>query len=271
MSNVKAADNTSSGPIRPEPRVALVGGGAGGIGTAIAASLRASGHDVILAGRTESTLAAAAAALGPGTGHVVCDLADPADAAAAVEQVHQSHGALDVVVANAGGPAPGGVLDVPHEQWHHDLDLLVLGPLALMRSALPSMAERGFGRIVLVTSTAVRQPQPGLAASTVLRTAATAAAKLAARECASRGVTVNCVAVGATDTPRRIEVVRHRALVAGVDLSTALAQDTVDIPAGRAADPEEIAAAVNFLASPEASYVNGTVLTVDGGRTEYLL
>jgi 3-oxoacyl-[acyl-carrier protein] reductase len=252
----------------PSPRVAFVGGGAGGIGAAVAAALLATGHRVVLAGRTEKTLAETASALGGAVGYRVCDLAVPAAAADAVTRVRDQYGSLDVVVANTGGPAPGGVFDVPAEQWHHDLDLLLLGPLALMRATLPAMAERGFGRVVVTTSTAVRQPQPALAASTVLRSATTSAVKLAAREYADRGVTVNCVAIGATLTPRRLEVVRGRADAAGIDVATAMAQDLADIPAGRAAAPGEVAAAVAFLASAEAGYVNGTVLTVDGGRTE---
>lgn len=248
---------------------ALVGGGAGGIGAAIAAALLDSGHRVVLVGRTAETLVEAAAALTGPVDHMVCDLADPAASANAVAEVRSRHGSLDVVVANAGGPAPGRVFEVPDEQWHRDLDLLLLGPLALMRAALPTMAERGFGRVIVLSSTAVRQPQPELAASTVLRSAMTAAAKLAAREHADRGVTVNCVAPGATLTPRRLEVLRSRADAAGIDLATAIARDQAFIPAGRAADPREVAAAVAFLASAEASYINGTVLTIDGGRTEY--
>ncbi|MBB4678660.1 SDR family oxidoreductase [Crossiella cryophila] len=250
-------------------RTALVGGGAGGIGAATAAALLAAGHRVVLAGRTGHTLAATAAALGGGVDHLVCDLADPAAATAAVAEVRARHGSLDVLVVNAGGPAPGRILAIADDQWHHNLDLLVLGPLALLRAALPPMAKRGFGRVVVIGSTAVRQPQPGLAASTVLRSAMTAAAKLAAREYAHRGVTVNTVAPGATDTPRRLAVLRARARAAGLDLATAITQDQAEIPAARAADPAEIAAAVAYLASPAAGYVNGTVLTVDGGRTEH--
>ncbi|NKE63002.1 SDR family NAD(P)-dependent oxidoreductase, partial [Lentzea sp. PSKA42] len=137
-------------------RVALVGGGAGGIGAATAAALVESGHRVVLAGRTEATLKETAAALGEAADHLVCDLADAREAATVVTHVRDRYGSLDVLVVNAGGPSPGGVFEVPDAQWHRDLDLLLLGPLALLREALPAMAARGFGRAVVITSTAVR-------------------------------------------------------------------------------------------------------------------
>jgi 3-oxoacyl-[acyl-carrier protein] reductase len=130
------------------------------------------------------------------------------------------------------------------------------------------MADRGFGRVVLVTSTVVRQPQADLAISVVLRSAVTAAAKLLSREFASSGVTVNCVAPGPTATERRTEILSARASATGATVADLDAQDAASVPAGRAGAPDEIAAAVEFLASRAASYVNGTVLTVDGGRTE---
>lgn len=174
----------------------------------------------------------------------------------------------DILVLNAGGPPPGRILDVGDDAWQVAFDLLLRGPLRLARQALPGMASRGFGRIVFVTSTAVRQPQPDLAASVVLRSAVTAAAKLLSREFAHSGVTVNCVAPGPTATGRRHEILAARAERTGVPLAEIDAADVALVPAGRAGHPDEIAAAVAFLVSDAAGYVNGTVLTVDGGRTE---
>ena len=257
-------------------RTALVGGGAGGIGHAIAERLASSGDRVVITGRRADALEAAVARLCRAVGDssaqtvhaLVSDMADPASAAAAMEEVDARYGGLDVLVLNAGGPPPGRILELDDQRWREASELLLLGPLRLARLAMPGMAKRGFGRVVFVTSTAVRQPQPDLAASVVLRSAVTAAAKLLSLEFAAEGVTVNCVAPGATATERRTQILQNRARAAQRGLDELDAQDVAQIPAGRAALPDEIAAAVAFLASDDAAYINGTVLTVDGGRTE---
>ncbi len=199
---------------------------------------------------------------------LVSDVRDPGAAKTVIAEVEAGHGALDVLVLNAGGPAPGRITDIDDQGWRDAFDLLLLGPLRLARLALPGMASRGFGRLVFVTSTTVRQPQPDLALSVVLRAAVTAAAKLLSGEYAAHGVTVNCVAPGATDTQRRREVLAARAARTGRALEELDAEDTASVPAGRPGTPDEIASAVAFLTSADAGYVNGTVLTIDGGRTE---
>jgi 3-oxoacyl-[acyl-carrier protein] reductase len=249
-----------------------VGGGAGGIGYAIAECLARAGHRVAITGRRPDALTAAAEALRRDTAAevhpIVGDVVDPAAARRTLDEVAARYGGPDVLVLNAGGPAPGRILDVDDAKWQADFDLLVRGPLRFARLALPAMAVRGFGRVVFITSSAVRQPLPDLATSVVLRAAVTSAAKLLSREFATRGVTVNCVAPGSTATRRRQETLAARAERTGVRLDDLDAQDAASVPAGRAAAPAEIGAAVSFLASAAASYVNGTVLTVDGGRTE---
>jgi 3-oxoacyl-[acyl-carrier protein] reductase len=229
---------------------------------------------VVITGRRAEPLEKAAARLAERTaaavGTLVSDIAAADTATSTMEAMTGRYGSPDVLVVNAGGPPPGRILEAADEAWRAGTELLLLGPLRLARLALPVMASRGFGRLVFVTSTAVRQPQPDLAISVVLRAAVTAAAKLLSLEYAADGVTVNCVAPGATDTRRRREVLAARAVRAGRPLAELDAEDTAAVPAGRAGTPDEIAAAVAFLASADAGYVNGTVLTVDGGRTETL-
>lgn len=251
-------------------RTALVGGGSAGIGLATARALAAGGANVVLMGRTEETLDKAVASIDSAAGvdRVVADLADTGAAVTAVDATERAFGAVDVLVLNAGGPPPGRVLDLTDDQWRAAAELLLLGPLRFARLVLPRMAVRGFGRVVVVTSTAVRQPQPDLALSVVLRAGVTSAVKLLAREFAADGVTVNCVAPGATATGRREQILTNRARATGMSLDDTDHADTADVPAGRAGDPDEVAAAIAFLCSDAASYINGTVITVDGGRTE---
>ena len=238
----------------------------------MAEHLARSGMRVVISGRREAVLRATAAEIEDATGGelhpVVCDLSDPAASRGLMDEVQAQVGDVDVLVVNAGGPPPGRVLEVDDDAWSGGVELLLLGPLRLVRPALPRMAERGFGRVIFVTSTAVRRPQPDLAVSVVLRSAVTAAAKLLSLEHAAAGVTVNCVAPGATATARRAEILANRAGAAGLTLADLDRADNAAIPAGRPAEPAEIAAAIGFLASDTAGYINGTVLTVDGGQTE---
>jgi 3-oxoacyl-[acyl-carrier protein] reductase len=251
--------------------VAVIGGGSAGIGRATGRALALAGHRVVLTGRRLGPLEEAAAAIEAETGvparGVVHDMADPDSAAALLDTVASTFGPPDVLVLNAGGPPPGRILDLGPADWAAATSLLLLGPLRLAGLALPGMADRGFGRVVVVTSTAVRTQDPNLAASVVLRSAMTAAAGLLATEFAASGVTVNCIAPGATATARRDQILRARAEATGRDVAEVDAQDASSVPAGRAGTPDEVAAAITFLASRGAGYITGTVLTVDGGKT----
>jgi 3-oxoacyl-[acyl-carrier protein] reductase len=251
--------------------LAIVGGGSAGIGMATGAALARAGSRVVLVGRTLLSLQKAAEKIAIETGaHVdtaVHDFSRVDDVPEFLAGIATRFGEPEILVLNAGGPPAGRILELGSDDWRNAFDLLLLGPLRLAALAAPRMATRGFGRIVFVTSTAVRHPEPLLASSVVLRSAVTAAAKLLSREFATDGVTVNCVAPGSTATDRRASIVASRAAAAGVSVEAMSQQDASSSPAGRPAEPEEIANAIAFLASRAASYVNGTVLTVDGGRT----
>lgn len=251
--------------------IAIVGGGSAGIGLATGRALALAGNRVVLVGRREAALVSAAEKLSTETGAEIVtalhDLANVDTAAAFLDDVSTRFGEPEILVLNAGGPPPGRIVDLADSDWRAAVDLLLLGPVRLATLALPGMAERGFGRVVVVTSTAVRQPEPVLAASVVLRSAVTAAAKLLSLEYAANGVTVNCVAPGSTATERRTEIVAARAAASGRSVEELSQEDASAVPTGRPAEPAEIADAIAFLASRAASYINGTVLTVDGGRT----
>ena len=173
-------------------RTALVGGGAQGIGRATAERLARAGLPVIITGRNEDKLIAAAKSIrenvtGARVDHLVSDVTDPESAATTLAAARALHGPTDVLVLNAGGPRPGRILELDDTAWQQAAELILLGPLRLARLALPEMAARGFGRVIVVTSTAVRQPQPDLAASVVLRAALTSAVNLLARSTRARG------------------------------------------------------------------------------------
>jgi len=237
-------------------RRALVTAGSRGIGRAIAAELAAEGAAVAISSRSPET---AAAELGvPGLAH---DSADLDAVPALVERAAAALGGpLDIVVVNTGGPPAGpDPLGFTREQWEEAYRTLVLHPMELVKTVMPGMRERGFGRILNIASTSVREVLPTLMLSNAHRAATLAAWKTLAREVAADGVTVNSLLPGRIATGRLAE--------AYGSLEAAQASARTEIPAGRLGRPEEMAAAAAFLCSERASYITGVALLVDGGMT----
>lgn len=239
-----------------EGRVALVTGASKGIGRAIAAELAAEGARVAVSSRSAERVRAAAEAIGAAAG-LTWDTDDVAGAAGLVEAVEAALGPVEVLVTNTGGPPAGpDPLGFGREDWEAAYRSLVLAPMALVEAVVPGMRSRGWGRVLNVVSTTVREPVANLMLSNTHRAAMLAAFKTVAGEVAADGVTLNSLLPGRIETERLAELYGSPEAAREVGRS---------VPAGRLGTVEEMAAAAAFLCSGRASYVTGQWLAVDGG------
>ncbi len=239
-------------------RVYVVTGASRGLGLASARALVADGAKVVVSGRDEKTLAAAAAELGPGALPLACDNADPASAALLIATARRHFGRFDGVLISVGGPAPGFVADNTDEQWQSAFESVFLGAVRLARAAAEELEEGGV--IGFVLSGSVHEPIPGLTISNGLRPGLAGFAKSLADELGPRGIRV----VGLL--PARIDTDRVRQLdeLSG-DAEATRAANESRIPLRRYGAPEEFGRVAAFLLSPAASYLTGVMVPVDGG------
>jgi len=256
-------------------RVAIVAAASKGLGRAVAEELAREGAHVAICARTEETLAATAAQIEKSTGrevfHRALDVTDSKAVTAFVSTVEERHGRIDICVTNSGGPPSKPFRDTHPDEWRAAVDQLLMSTVFFAKETLPRMQKNKWGRLITITSSAVKQPVDGLLLSNSVRAAVTGLARTLANDYAAHGITVNNVCPGFTRTARL------DGLAATISARTGFKPEKVftgwerEIPAGRLGTPQEFAAVVAFLASERASYITGTSIAVDGGLVRSLL
>ena len=247
-------------------RVALVTGASSGIGEAIALALAAEGVTLAVAARRrdklESVVQRAKAAGASDARAFEVDLTHAASVAKLLPGVNAAFGNVDILVLNGGGPKAGIYTAMSLDDWDAGYQNVLRCMLELTSAALPSMTANGWGRIVALTSSSVKQPIPNLTLSNAFRVALVAALKTLSLEVAKHGITVNSIATGRVDTDRL------RALYPKPGAMETAAK--ADVPIGRVAEPDEFAPMVAFLCSEQARYVTGQTIAIDGGLIKSL-
>jgi 3-oxoacyl-[acyl-carrier protein] reductase len=253
---------------------ALVCGSTQGIGLAIAQQLAKDGFSIILTSRSEDKLQKALATLNKDKGqahqYFVSDFTDPAGLKIAIDNYINLNSPVHVLINNTGGPKSGPIVDAEVSEFLAAFNQHLICNHILMQAVVPGMKAAGFGRIINIISTSVKQPLPNLGVSNTIRGAVASWSKTLANELGAFGITVNNVLPGATNTQRLTEIAKVKADKTGESIAEILAEMGQESPMKRIAEPEEVAAAVAFLASPAASYINGINIPVDGGRTKSL-
>jgi 3-oxoacyl-[acyl-carrier protein] reductase len=251
---------------------ALVCGGSEGIGRAAAHELALLGASVTVLARREAALRDVAAALpsaaeGQSHGWIVADVGETAALRARIEAASTAS-PFHILVNNTGGPPSGPAHDSAPDAFVDAFRLHLLAAQACLQAVLPGMRDARWGRVVNVVSTSVREPIANLGVSNTVRGAVAAWAKTLSRELGPAGITVNNVLPGYTRTQRLEQILHDRAQAAGKAEDDIARTMLGSVPVGRFAEAHEVAAAIAFLASPAAAYINGVSLAVDGGRMQ---
>ncbi len=256
-------------------KVALVAAASKGLGKAVAMELAGEGARVAICARGEDTLRATADEIGARAKSevlaVAADVTVAEDVEGLVAETLNYFGRIDVLVNNAGGPPAGYFLEFGDEDWQAAFELNLLSTVRLIRAVLPGMKQRRWGRIVNITSVAVKQPVDNLILSNAVRSGVVGLAKTLATQLAAEGITVNNVCPGYTLTDRVRGLAQAQAERDGLAYDEVLARFARDVPMGRLGQPEELAALVAFLASERAGYITGQSIAVDGGYVRGIL
>ncbi len=254
---------------------AIVCGSTQGIGKAIAIELALLGANIILVARNEKKLNAVKTELDTSKGqnhnYITADFSTPPQLKLHVENYLSANEIeINILINNTGGPAGGPIENAKTDEFIHTFSNHLICNHILMQAVKEGMKSSGYGRVINIISTSVKQPLNGLGVSNTIRGAVASWAKTLANELGEHGITVNNVLPGATDTVRLKSIIENKAAKTGGDTAT-IKQGMADmVPMKRIAQPEEVANAVAFLASPAASYINGINVPVDGGRTKSL-
>ena len=247
---------------------AIVMAASRGLGYASALGLAREGCRLVICSRDQERIKAAAAAIRKATGAdvtaLVADVSSATEARRLVEAAVAAYGGLEIVVHNAGGPPAGETLAMTDEQWQKAFEQNLLSFTRIVGAAAPEMQKAGYGRVVTIASSSIKQPIPNLALSNALRAGVGGIAKTLSRELASQGILVNVVAPGRIDTERIAELDQANAQKSGNPIEDVRKASVASIPLGRLGRPEELANLVVFLASAAGSYITGQAITVDG-------
>ena len=256
-------------------KIAVIGASSKGLGKAIALGLAHEGTKVIICARNSDILEETAEEIKKETGSEVLaiptDVSQPDQIETLINQTVSHFGGIDILVNNAGGPRAGRFDDLSSDDYMSAVELNLMSTINLCRAVVPTMRERGGGRIINLTSVSVKQPVDGLMLSNMARTGVIGFAKTLATELAPDNILVNNVCPGIIFTDRIKQLATVRAEEAGISFDDALERMTADIPLGRIGDPEEFANLVVFLVSERASYITGTTIQADGGMVRSLL
>lgn len=250
---------------------AIVCGSTQGIGKAAAIALADLGASVILVARNAEFLINVMSELNTSCGqdhdYICADFNFPAELKVKIEQYIEEKGDVQILINNTGGPSGGAIIEAKTDEFIHAFYSHLICNHIMVQTLADGMKKSGYGRIINIISTSVKQPLKGLGVSNTIRAAVANWSKTMSLELGPFGITVNNVLPGATNTARLSTLLEAKSKKTGHAIEQLKKEMLEEIPAGRFADAKEIADAVAFLASPSASYINGINLPVDGGRT----